>query len=170
MGESSAELVAPATDRFVCDHDTTLEQQFLNVAKAQAEPEMPVNRAADDGGREAVTVIKRFRFLHHFILPPPPRQADRAVESLVNVWCRTCHRSCAVRRTKQESMIGLGSLVGCAQPTGHFTFYSKGPSPPTIICSAKIRCHVRLGVERSCRSGIASILFWNVCQGPAIDQ
>src|SRR5579859_3954433 len=79
MGESSAELVAPATDRFVCDHDTTLKQQLLDVAKAQAEPEIPANRAADDDGREAVTVIKRFRFLHHFILPPPPRQADRAV-------------------------------------------------------------------------------------------
>jgi hypothetical protein len=23
-------------------------------------------------------VIKRFRFLHHFILPPPPRQPDSA--------------------------------------------------------------------------------------------
>jgi len=37
-----------------------------------AEPEIPANRAADDDGREAVTVIKRFRFLHHFILPPTP--------------------------------------------------------------------------------------------------
>jgi hypothetical protein len=24
-------------------------------------------------------VIKRFRLLHHFILPPPPHQPDRAV-------------------------------------------------------------------------------------------
>ncbi|MGF6600347.1 hypothetical protein P3T23_005082 [Paraburkholderia sp. GAS448] len=57
MGESSAELVAPATDRFVRDHDTTLEQQLLDVAQAQAEPEIPASRAADDDGREAVTVI-----------------------------------------------------------------------------------------------------------------
>jgi hypothetical protein len=62
-GESGAKLVAPATDRFVRDHDTTLEQQLLDVAQAQAESEIPANRAADDGGREAVTVIKRFRFL-----------------------------------------------------------------------------------------------------------
>ena len=26
LGKSSVKLVAPATDRFVCDHDTTLEQ------------------------------------------------------------------------------------------------------------------------------------------------
>jgi len=67
MGESSAELVAPATDRFVRHHDTTLEQQLLDVPQAQAEPEIPSNRAADDDGREPVTVIKRFRFLHHLI-------------------------------------------------------------------------------------------------------
>jgi hypothetical protein len=60
LGESSAEFVAPATDRFVRDHDTTLEQLLLNVAQAKAEPEIPANRAADDDGREAVTVIKRF--------------------------------------------------------------------------------------------------------------
>jgi hypothetical protein len=77
-GEFSAEFVAPATDRFVRDHDTTLEQQLLDVAQAQAKPEIPPNRAADDDGREAVTVIKRFRFLHHFILPPPPHQPDSA--------------------------------------------------------------------------------------------
>jgi hypothetical protein len=34
-------------------------------------PEIPPNRAADDDGREAVAVIKRFCLLHLFILPPP---------------------------------------------------------------------------------------------------
>ncbi|MGF7191891.1 hypothetical protein JOE11_004964, partial [Robbsia andropogonis] len=48
-------------------------------AQAQAEPEIPPNRAADDDSREAVTVIKRFRFLHHFILPPPSHQPDSAL-------------------------------------------------------------------------------------------
>jgi hypothetical protein len=42
-----------------------------SMSQAQAEPEIPANRAADDDGWEAGTVIKRFRFLHHFILPPP---------------------------------------------------------------------------------------------------
>src|SRR5882757_7780390 len=68
LGESSAELVSPATDRLVRDLDATLKQQLLDVAHAQTEPEIPANRATDDDGREAVTVIKRFRFLHHFIL------------------------------------------------------------------------------------------------------
>src|SRR3954453_3893394 len=68
--EPSAKPVAPATDRFVRDHDATLEQQLLDVAQAQAEPEVPANGAADDDSRETVAVIKRFVLLHRFILPP----------------------------------------------------------------------------------------------------
>jgi hypothetical protein len=78
LGESSAKLVAPATDRFVRDHDTTLAQQLLNVAQAQVKPEIPSNRTADDDAGEAVAVIKRSGLLHHFILPPPHRQPDSA--------------------------------------------------------------------------------------------
>lgn len=48
LGESSAELIAPATDRFVRDNDATVEQKLLNVAQAQAEPEISVDRTADD--------------------------------------------------------------------------------------------------------------------------
>jgi len=50
-GELSAELVEPATDRFVCDHDTTLKQQFMNVSKPQAELEILANRGADEDCR-----------------------------------------------------------------------------------------------------------------------
>jgi hypothetical protein len=35
LDESRAEFVAPATDCFVRDHDTTLEQQLLNIAQAR---------------------------------------------------------------------------------------------------------------------------------------
>lgn len=35
-GESSTEFVTPTTDRFVRDHDASLEQQFFDVAQAQA--------------------------------------------------------------------------------------------------------------------------------------
>jgi hypothetical protein len=52
MGEPSAEFVAPATDRFVLNHGTALEQQLLHVAQAQAEPKIPPNRAADDDRRK----------------------------------------------------------------------------------------------------------------------
>jgi hypothetical protein len=58
LNETSAELAALATDRFVRDPDTTLEQQLLNVAQAQVEPEIPANRAVDDDGRGAVAVPK----------------------------------------------------------------------------------------------------------------
>jgi hypothetical protein len=33
-------LVAPATDRFVRDHDITFEQQLLDVVQVQAEPQI----------------------------------------------------------------------------------------------------------------------------------
>src|SRR3954452_6430364 len=78
LSESSAKLVAPATDRFVRDHDATLEQQLLDVAQTQAEPEVPANGAADDDSRETVAVIKRFGLLHRFILPPHLQQPDSA--------------------------------------------------------------------------------------------
>src|SRR5690349_21501223 len=81
LSESSAKLVAPATDRFVRDHDATLEQQLLDVAQAQAEPEVPANGAADDDSRETVAVIKRFGLLHRFILPPHLQQPDSAISS-----------------------------------------------------------------------------------------
>jgi len=68
LGESGAELVAPAADRLVRGHDTSLEQKLFDVAQAQAEPKIPTNRAADDDGREAVTMIKRFRFLYRALL------------------------------------------------------------------------------------------------------
>ncbi|MBP0593310.1 hypothetical protein J8I87_27125 [Paraburkholderia sp. LEh10] len=72
-------------ERFVRDHDITLEQQRLNVAQAQAESEVPANRAADDAGREAMTMIKRFRLLHRFIPPPfhQPARVHPTVESAV---------------------------------------------------------------------------------------
>jgi hypothetical protein len=79
LGESSAEFVAPATDRFVRDHHTSLEQQLLDVPQAQTEPEIPANRATDDDGREAVAVIKRSCLLHRFILASPLHQPDSAV-------------------------------------------------------------------------------------------
>ena len=77
--ESRAELVAPAVDRFVGDHDAALEQQFLDVARPQAEPKVPANGAANNSSRESVAVIKRFRFLHHFILPSHLGQPDSAL-------------------------------------------------------------------------------------------
>jgi hypothetical protein len=68
MREARAELVAPGPDCRVADNHATLEQQLFNVAQAQLKPEIRTHRATDDRGRRTVTVIKRFRFLHHRIL------------------------------------------------------------------------------------------------------
>jgi hypothetical protein len=64
MREACAELVAPAANRFVADIHATLEQQLPDVAQAQLEPEVAAYRVTHDRSREAMTVIKRFRFLH----------------------------------------------------------------------------------------------------------
>jgi hypothetical protein len=55
MGESGAELVISAMDRFVRDRHITLKQQLVDVAQARTEAEIPANCAADDndGGNGA---------------------------------------------------------------------------------------------------------------------
>jgi hypothetical protein len=45
-----------------------LEQQLFDVAQAQLEPKIPAHRATDNDRREAVAMIKRFRFLHRITL------------------------------------------------------------------------------------------------------
>ena len=60
--------------RFVGDDGESLAPRLSNraasSARAQVEPEVPANRAADDNSREPVAVIKRFCLLHRLILPP----------------------------------------------------------------------------------------------------
>jgi hypothetical protein len=68
VSEALAKLIAPASDCLVCHGHTALEEQFLDVAQAQLKAEMPAHSATDDLGWETVTVIERFRFLHHAIL------------------------------------------------------------------------------------------------------
>jgi hypothetical protein len=65
-------LVAAASDGLVCHGHAALEEQFFNVAQAQLKAKIPARSATDDLGRETMTVIKRFRFLHHAILRDRP--------------------------------------------------------------------------------------------------
>jgi hypothetical protein len=60
VSKALAKLVTPAADRFVRDHDPTLKQQLSDVAQTQFDPEISANHTADDDGREAVIMIKRF--------------------------------------------------------------------------------------------------------------
>src|SRR5260370_40165641 len=68
VSEALAKLIAPASDCLVCHGHTALEEQFLDVAQAQLKAKVPAHSATDDLGWETVTVIERFRFLHHAIL------------------------------------------------------------------------------------------------------
>src|SRR3984893_11393995 len=52
-----SEMVYPAPNGLVGDHDPTLGQQILDVAKAQGEPDIKPDRPLDDFGREAVAAI-----------------------------------------------------------------------------------------------------------------
>jgi hypothetical protein len=52
-----AKLVALASDRLVCHGHTALEEQFLDVAQAQLEAEVPAHGVTDDAGWKTVSVI-----------------------------------------------------------------------------------------------------------------
>ncbi len=116
LGESGAELLAPATDRFIRDYNATLEQQLLDVAQAQAESEIPANRAADDDGGEAMAMIKRLCLLHSVILPPPLHQPDRAsgsaaqarhrARSIPCIRTKWSRQSCAARHARARASAG----------------------------------------------------------------
>ena len=56
-GEGGAELDCPAPDSFVGGLDTALRQEFLDIAVAEGEPEIELDRVPDDLSRELVTSI-----------------------------------------------------------------------------------------------------------------
>jgi hypothetical protein len=156
-GEFGAELVAPATDRFVRDHDTTLEQQLLDVAQAKAEPEIPPNRAADDDGREAVTVIKRFRFLHQFILPPPPHQPDSASPSFIDSHFGPSNRSTPIFAAHgiydDVLPIKLGEAArDFAITRGYKVDWSAYPMPHSVCAEEIHALHAWLGTRLAASS------------------
>ncbi|KWC76354.1 hypothetical protein WL56_26665 [Burkholderia cepacia] len=70
--EDCTEFVAPATDGFVADDDTAFEQQFLNVAQTELEPEVPSDCQADDRSWETMAVVKRLGIRHSGILRDHP--------------------------------------------------------------------------------------------------
>jgi hypothetical protein len=72
MSKALTELIAPTSDRLVGHDHAALEEQLLNVAQAQVKAEIPTHSATDDAGRKTVTVIERFRLLHHVILRDRP--------------------------------------------------------------------------------------------------
>jgi len=53
-----------------------------------ASMQQPANRATDDSGRKTVTVIERFRFLHHAILRDRPNKPTTPESTLLSDYCR----------------------------------------------------------------------------------
>ena len=68
------EMVHPAPNRFVRDGDSALRQQIFNVAEAQSESKIQLDRLLNDRRREAITVV--VDFLH-----PPGYRATKEVAS-----------------------------------------------------------------------------------------
>jgi len=54
LGEEAAELQGPTTDCLVADVDAALGQHFLDIAKAEGEPEVEPNGLPDDIRRESM--------------------------------------------------------------------------------------------------------------------
>ena len=72
MGKARAELLAPVANRLRADRHSAHEQQLLDVAQAEPEPEVPTHGMTDDRRREPVAVIKRFRSRHRIMLREHP--------------------------------------------------------------------------------------------------
>ena len=78
VGKERAELPFPVPHRFVAGLNPTIGQQFLDIAKAQAEAIIKPDRIADDLARKAVAFERiRARFRHAIVLQITPIQANR---------------------------------------------------------------------------------------------
>ena len=51
------EMVHPAPDGLIGDHDPAFRQQIFDVAEAQREPNIEPDRVLDDFGRKAIAAI-----------------------------------------------------------------------------------------------------------------
>lgn len=70
MSKALTNLVTPASDRLVCYDHAALEKQFLDIARAQLEAEIPSNSAVDDTSRETVNLTTPSKSIR-----PAPRSA-----------------------------------------------------------------------------------------------
>jgi hypothetical protein len=52
-----AELLGPASDRFIGDDDATLQEHLLDKTQAQREPKVKPDGVGDDLRRKAVTLV-----------------------------------------------------------------------------------------------------------------
>ena len=78
VGKERAELSFPVPHRLVAGLNATIGEQFLDIAKAQAEAIIKPDGLADDLARKAVAFERiRARFRHAIVLQTTPFQANR---------------------------------------------------------------------------------------------
>src|SRR3977135_3435817 len=88
------EMVHPAPDGLIGDHDLAFRQQIFDVAEAQREPNIEPDRVLDDFGRTAIASIADFDHCGWYgyrsvtASPPPTWQGLRRA-SQANRFCRT---------------------------------------------------------------------------------
>src|ERR1700746_624506 len=70
------EMIHPASDCFVRNHDSALREQILDVTKAEGEPKIEPDRLVNDLRREPIPGVADFR--HALRLPSRPRR-DNAI-------------------------------------------------------------------------------------------
>ena len=58
IGETRAELLAPAAYRLVGDDNPTLSEEQLNIAQAEAEHVIQPHGVADDLGRKPMAIVR----------------------------------------------------------------------------------------------------------------
>jgi hypothetical protein len=79
-----AELHAPLANGFIRDADSSGEQQFFDVAKAQAEAEIQPDSMADDLGGEAVVLVTVRRWCAHATSMAHQAGAGQAAQQVDN--------------------------------------------------------------------------------------
>ena len=68
VGILLAEVITPAPDRFVADHDSTCRHHLLDIAKTHTKAEIVPDSFGDDLAREPVTTVRIVR--HSFSIAP----------------------------------------------------------------------------------------------------
>ena len=80
LGEEAAEFQGPTTDCLVADVDAALGQHFLDIAKAEGEPEVEPDGLPNDVGREPVALERDCLHGHSPIWGPMLPQSEESLE------------------------------------------------------------------------------------------
>lgn len=110
------EFDGPMTDTIVRDINAALQQYFLNLAQAQAEPDVHPNRVRDDPGQKAVVIVADAGGSHLPQICPVPETRNRINFGVTSTAARPAHSEpgCQLRTTDEGSQIN-GTLSLCTR-------------------------------------------------------